>query len=113
MVEDMDLSLAMRLQKLRTAKRESLQDVADAIGASKGHVWELEKGTAKNPSVELLRKLAEHFEVTIASLIGESPDDEHEEQLLVMFRDLQSLSDADRAVLDDIIKGMKKRNTEG
>jgi transcriptional regulator with XRE-family HTH domain len=106
------LSIAMRLQKLRTAKRESLQDVADAIGASKGHVWELEKGTAKNPSVDLLRKLAEHFGVTIATLIGENPSDEHDEQLLVMFRDLQSLSDADRAVLDDIIKGMKRRHSE-
>jgi hypothetical protein len=29
-----------------------------------------------------------------------------------MFRDLQSLSDADRAVLDDIIKGMKRRHSE-
>jgi len=105
------LSLAMKLQKLRTAKRESLQDVADAIGASKGHVWELEKGTASNPSVDLLRKLAEHFGVTIASLIGEMPGDEHDEELLVMFRDLQGLSGTDRAVIDDIIKGMKRRKT--
>jgi transcriptional regulator with XRE-family HTH domain len=112
-LKDQDLSLAMRLQKLRTAKRESLQDVADAIGASKGHVWELEKGTAKNPSVELLRKLAEHFGVTIASLIGETPDPQHDEQLLVMFRDLKQLAEPDRAVLEDIIKGMKKRSSEG
>ena len=86
------MSLAMRLQNLRTAKRQSLQTVADAIGASKAHIWELEKGTAKNPSIELVRKLADHFEVSIASLVGEKPDeDSDDEHLLVMYRDLKSL----------------------
>lgn len=110
----MDMSLAMRLQKLRMATQQSLQDVADAIGASKAHVWELEKGTATNPSIELVRKLAGHFEVSIASLVGEKPDeDSDDEQLLVMYRDLKSLDRADRLVLGDIIKGMQKRRTGG
>lgn len=107
------MSLATKLQKLRTAKRESLQDVADAIGASKAHVWELEKGTAKKPSIELVRALAEHFSVSIASLVGEAPDETtDEEQLLVMYRDLKGLDEKDRQVLEDIIKGMKSRRTE-
>lgn len=108
------MSLATKLQKLRTAKRESLQDVADAIGASKAHVWELEKGTAKKPSIELVRALAEHFGVSIASLVGEAPDETtDEEQLLVMYRDLKGLDEKDRQVLEDIIKGMKSRRKEG
>ena len=108
------MSLAMRLQNLRTAKRQSLQTVADAIGASKAHIWELEKGTAKNPSIELVRKLADHFEVSIASLVGEKPDeDSDDEQLLVMYRDLKSLDPKDRVVLGDIIKGMQKRRARG
>lgn len=108
------MSLATKLQKLRTAKRESLQDVADAIGASKAHVWELEKGTAKKPSIELVRALAEHFGVSIASLVGEAPDETtDEEQLMVMYRDLKGLDEKDRLVLEDIIKGMKRRRTEG
>lgn len=108
------MSLATKLQKLRTAKRESLQDVADAIGASKAHVWELEKGTAKKPSIELVRALAEHFGVSIASLVGEAPDETtDEEQLLVMYRDLKGLDEKDRQVLEDIIKGMKRRRIEG
>lgn len=108
------MSLATKLQKLRMAKRESLQDVADAIGASKAHVWELEKGTAKKPSIELVRALAEHFGVSIASLVGEAPDETtDEEQLLVMYRDLKGLDEKDRQVLEDIIKGMKSRRKEG
>lgn len=108
------MSLATKLQKLRMAKRESLQDVADAIGASKAHVWELEKGTAKKPSIELVRSLAEHFGVSIASLVGEAPDETtDEQQLLVMYRDLKGLDEKDRQVLEDIIKGMKSRRKEG
>ena len=106
------MSLAMRLQNLRTAKRQSLQTVADAIGASKAHIWELEKGTAKNPSIELVRKLADYFEVSISRLVGESPDEDgDDEDLLVIYRQLKSLDLRDRLVLGDIIKGMQKRRS--
>ena len=106
------MSLAMRLQNLRTAKQQSLQTVADAIGASKAHIWELEKGTAKNPSIELVRKLADYFEVSISRLVGESPDEDgDDEQLLVIYRQLKSLDLRDRLVLGDIIKGMQKRRS--
>ncbi len=106
------MSLAMRLQNLRTAKQQSLQEVADAIGASKAHIWELEKGTAKNPSIELVRKLADYFEVSIARLVGEKPDEDgDDEQLLVIYRQLKSLDLRDRLVLGDIIKGMQKRRS--
>ena len=106
------MSLAMRLQNLRTAKQQSLREVADAIGASKAHIWELEKGTAKNPSIELVRKLADYFEVSISRLVGESPDEDgDDENLLVIYRQLKSLDLRDRLVLGDIIKGMQKRRS--
>ena len=106
------MSLAMRLQNLRTAKQQSLQEVADAIGASKAYIWELEKGTAKNPSIELVRKLADYFEVSISRLVGESPDEDgDDEDLLVIYRQLKSLDLRDRLVLGDIIKGMQKRRS--
>ena len=78
------MSLAMKLQKLRTQRGQSLQVVADAVGASKAHIWELEKGTTKNPSIELLKSLAEHFGVTIASLVGEDPSEAQDERMVVI-----------------------------
>lgn len=60
-----------RLKELRLRKNQSLQEVADAVGASKAHVWELESNRSKNPSVDLLRRLATHFETTVAYLIEE------------------------------------------
>ena len=65
------MSFARKLNDLRIAKRPSLQDVADAIGVSKAHVWNLEKGTTSNPSMELVVKLAELFRVRVADLVGE------------------------------------------
>ncbi len=102
-------TLAQRLKELRLKKKESLQDVADAVKASKAHVWELETGKSSNPSVELLTKLAEHFAVPVAHLIGENPDASQEDQELVtMFRDLKELTPRDREVLRLTMQSMKK-----
>lgn len=65
------MSLAAKLKELRGKSRQSLQDVADAIGASKTHIYDLETGRSTNPSIELLTKLATHFRVAIADLVGE------------------------------------------
>ncbi len=61
-----------------------------AVGISKAHIWELEKGRADNPSMRLVTRLAEHFGVSVAYLIGEdraAPDADVE--LARMFRHAQ------------------------
>lgn len=64
------MSLGARLKELRLNKGVSLQAVADAVDASKPHIWELERGTTKNPSLELISKLASYFGVTVDYLAG-------------------------------------------
>ncbi len=66
------MGLGARLKELRVRKGESLQQVADAVGASKPHIWELEVEKSKNPSLELLKSLAAHFEVPVSHLLDES-----------------------------------------
>ncbi len=105
----MPVTLAQRLKELRLKSGQSLQDVADAVKASKAHVWELETGKSKNPSVDLLTKLAEHFQVSVAQLIGEDPGASQEDpELVALFRDLKGLTTGDRAVLRSTIRAMKK-----
>ena len=107
------MSLATRLQQLRLKKGQSLQEVADAISVSKTHVWEIEKGRSKNPSVDLIEKLADHYDVTVASLVGEDLQ-AGDEELMRMFRQAGKLQPEDRAVLDDMIKAMlKRRRSDG
>lgn len=94
------MTLALKLKELRVRHRQSLQDVADAIGASKTHVWDLERGHSSNPSIELLTKLANHFKVKIADLAGENPEAEGEDpELVTLYRELKELSPADRETM--------------
>ena len=87
-----------------------MQEVADGVGVSKTHIWELEKGRSQNPSVELLAKLADHFKVTITSLVGEDLKAAGaDEQLMRMFRQAGELGNQERAYLDDMIQSMRKR----
>ena len=105
------MSLATRLAKMRRAKGQSLQDVADAVQVSKAHIWELEKGRADNPSMGLVTKLADHFGVTLAYLAGEdieSPDADPD--LQQMFRRAQKLDASDRAILNDMMLSLLKRH---
>jgi transcriptional regulator with XRE-family HTH domain len=69
------VAIGDRLKELRLKKGQSLQQVADAIGASKAHIWELESNRSKNPSLDLLQKLSGHFGTTVAYLIDEQPGD--------------------------------------
>ncbi|MDO8381000.1 helix-turn-helix domain-containing protein [Phenylobacterium sp.] len=64
-----------KIKEMRVRKGQSLQGVADAIGASKAHIWELESNRSKNPSLDLLQKLASHFGTTVAYLIEEPEGD--------------------------------------
>ena len=101
------MSLAVRLRDLRTAKGESLQDVADAIKVSKTHIWELEKGKSTNPSADLLKRLADHFNVTIAQLVGEDIENsERNPELMRMFRQAGELDDRDREILDATLQSL-------
>jgi transcriptional regulator with XRE-family HTH domain len=104
------MSLATRLNQLRLQKKQSLQDVADAIGVSKTHIWELEKNRSTNPSLEMLTKLANHFEVPIRSLVGEDTESKEDEKLAMMFRQVGDLGPNDRAVLEDMVRSMLARN---
>ncbi len=104
------MALGTKLKELRIRSNQSLQQVADAVGASKAHIWELEKGTSRNPSIELLTKLAENFDVSVSSLVGEDPKAPGEEpELVAMYRDLKGLSDRDRETMRVLMKQLKSQ----
>jgi transcriptional regulator with XRE-family HTH domain len=109
----MSNSLAERLKVLRLKRRESLQELADSVSASKAHVWELETGRSRNPSMELITRLAKHFEVPVSSLLGEDPATEEDAELLTMFRDLKQVTANDRALLKSMLETMKRLKRSG
>lgn len=108
------MSLGAKLTELRLRKGESLQQVADAVEVSKTHIWGMEKGTTQNPSLDLLKKLAEHFNVTLEYLAGtgeaESLADADAQQF---FRAFKSLSEQEQAVLMQTLDLFKKKKSTG
>lgn len=106
-------ALASRLRRLRLSKGDSLQRVADAVGVSKAHIWELEKARTDNPSMQLLTKLADHFRVKVAYLVGEDVEaDDADLELQRMFRQAQDLDARDRESLDALLQSFLDRKKQ-
>ena len=107
------MSFATKLHELRISQRLSLQNVADKVGISKAHVFNLEKGITANPSMDLVIKLAELFRVRVADLVGDDPEaDDQPAEVVAMFRDLKVLDPADRDTIRMLMETMKKRREQ-
>ncbi len=102
------MSLALKMKELRLKKGMSLQDVADKVGASKAHIWDLETARSKNPSIELVINLAKTFGVSVAELIGENPSADNESsRAMGMYRELKELSEKDLELIQQMIDRLK------
>jgi transcriptional regulator with XRE-family HTH domain len=108
------MSFGARLRELRIAKAMSLQNVADEVGISKAHVWNLEKGLSENPSMEVVLKFADLFRVRVADLVGENPDGtDQEPEMVAMFRDLKKLEPADRETIRVLMDQLRRNRKKG
>lgn len=106
------MPLAQKLKKLRLKSGKSLQQAADAVEVSKAHIFELESGNVKNPSVEILKKLAKLFEVPVSHFI----DDDEDVEFQIMFRNLQKnyslLRPEDQETIDVMIEVLAKKRAQ-
>lgn len=106
------MSLATKLKRLRQEKGQSLQQVGDAVGVSKAHIWELETGKSANPGLELLRRLADHYKVTIAYLADDVAMPE-EAAPLQFFRQFEGqLTEKDWETLRTVAERLKEKPGE-
>ncbi len=102
------MSLGRRMTRLRMNEKQSLQDVASAVGVSKAHIWELEKGRTDNPSMGLVQRLADHFGVSVTYMVGEDrKDPDADAELQRMFRQATMLDDRERRILDDMLQSLR------
>ena len=107
------MSLGSRLARLRRKSGESLQTVADAVGVSKAHIWELEKARTKNPSIDLVTLLADHFKVTVAFLVGEDIESKDaDKELQRMFRQAGKLGERERVIMDEMLQTLLRHQEQ-
>jgi len=103
------MSIGARIKELRMRKGESLQQLADAVRASKPHIWELEAKRSANPSLDLLKKLAEHFNVPISYLLDEKADVD----ALIFGREFAGLTEEDKKLLWQMAERISGQKTDG
>jgi transcriptional regulator with XRE-family HTH domain len=99
-----------RLRDLRMRKGQSLQQVAYAISASKAHVWELESNRSKNPSLDLLQKLASHYNTTVSYLVEEGDTTASAEFVRRNSDKLAALSEEELDVIERLIEVLAQRS---
>lgn len=63
-------TIALRIKTLRAARQLSLQELADRAGCTKSHIWELEQGRSKNPTIGLAVSVANALGVSLDYLTG-------------------------------------------
>jgi len=64
------VALGTRIKLLRELRDMSLQQVADAAGLTKSHVWEMEQGRSVNPTVNAVWGLSAALVVDPGTLLG-------------------------------------------
>lgn len=103
------MAIGSKIRELRTRDRVSLQQLADAVKASKAHIWDIERGESQNPSLELLKRIADFFKVSISDLVEENPHADGEPQdLVALYRGLKDLSPDDRETLRVLMQRLKE-----
>lgn len=106
--------LGARLRTYRMKKGLSLQKLADAVGASKAHIYELETGRSANPSLTLLTALSRELEVSIKTLVGESGEisESDKPELEVLFRDLRELPKNALELIQGLTKQLREQKKD-
>jgi transcriptional regulator with XRE-family HTH domain len=70
------MDIGDNISKYRQIRGLTLPALATKAGVSKAFLWEIESGKSKRPGAEVLFKIAEALEVTIAHLMGKEPGQE-------------------------------------
>lgn len=66
-------AFGQRIRDLRAKRRMSLEEVGVAAGFTKSHVWELETGRSRNPTVRCVWAMARALGTTPLHMLGLDP----------------------------------------
>ena len=81
------MSIGESIRSFRLQKELSLTELASRCGTTASYISSVERGVQSNPSVGILKKIAEELEIPIDRLINDfsfSPNEELEEEWLAL-----------------------------
>lgn len=105
------MKLGDRLQEIRDDQGLSQLELATRVKTSQSTISQLEQGT-RNPSYQMLRRLAEALNVSVSYLLGEQDLKELSPEEEAHFRELRGLPKAARTQLQEYMQFLKQRSGE-
>lgn len=107
------MKLGDKIKKLREGKNISQKELAKEIGVTDAMV-SMYENDKKNPSLEVITKLAAFFNVSTDYLLGAETmqDSEMPKNIRAVARDLLDLPEENRKLAIDMIKMMSKKADE-
>lgn len=90
------------ISELRKQKGWSQSDLANKTGISQVMVGKYERGDA-SPSIEVAKKIADAFAISLDSLVGEGINASFDKKTLTRIKDIQTLDPNTQGVLFNII----------
>ncbi len=107
------MKLGDRIKKLREGKNISQKELAKELGVTDAMV-SMYENDKKNPSLEVITKLAAFFNVSTDYLLGAETmqDSEMPKNIRAVARDLLDLPEENRKLAIDMIKMMSKKADE-
>ncbi len=71
MTGEQEKALGRRIKRLREEYGMTLDQLESASGVSKGYLSQLERGERTNPGLDLVRRIAGGFDISVSELLGE------------------------------------------
>lgn len=93
-----------RIKELRTEKKMTLDQLAEATASSKSYIWELENKNPPRPSAEKLSVIAKALGVTVDYLFGADDQKRGEAEDMAFFREYSAMPKETRKQLRDMAK---------
>lgn len=104
-------NIGIKINKLRTEKGMTLEDLALKIGTDKSYIWSIENGRIKNPSLDTMSKLADILDTTTDYLLNEVNGIPEKATIIernTLYRNYSKLEQKDKETIKNMIDFLKK-----
>lgn len=107
--------ITQNIIKLRTSAKWSQAKLARKANVSGAAINKIEKG-GRLPSLKMLRKLSDVFNVSLSELTGDPirlSNDDEAKIFFIRFSELKNLTDADQLIILSLIKRLRENDKKG
>jgi len=104
------LDIGSKITELRKTKKWSQDELAKKVGSSRVMIGNYER-SSNTPSIDVLLKIAQAFDVSVDYLIGEGQLSTYDKEVLKRIDDIEQLPEEDKEhlfyLIDNLVRASK------